>query len=210
MVSQVICVICSVVPEPHTTEITFYKFPKAVELPSLFKAWKKALVEALLTERPEFTNDVHFIDTYVCSRHFIASDFSFEKGKLILLNDAVPSRNTKILYDETIEKENDSKREYAPSSNGNFATTSTTSTRGATSHHKFRSDLICTETSRTSTPSTSEQMSAVMGKYDGIGNDEIAKKRHAELELKVVSYGKIFKHLRKDNVLTESYVDELK
>lgn len=218
MVSQVICVICSVVPEPHTTEITFYKFPKASGRPAAYKAWKNVMVGALLIERPEFANEANFTDTYVCSRHFIASDFSFEHGKLILLNDAVPSRITKDLYDDTVVKEHEKNREYAPPSHGNFAST-VTNDFVTTSHHKLRSDLVCTGTSRVSTPSIIEQMSTMKGNCDGIAIDDIgpagnniiiAQKRHADLEHKIESYGKIFKRLRSDNVLTESYVDILK
>lgn len=85
MVSQVICVICSVVPEPHTTEITFYKFPKAAEMPTLFKSWKNAVVDALSKERPELLDDASLCDTYICSRHFTVDDFAFKNGQLGLV-----------------------------------------------------------------------------------------------------------------------------
>lgn len=214
------CVVCSVVPEPHTTEITFYKFPKATELPTLFQAWKNALVEALLNERPEFSDDNNLNETYVCSRHFTASDFSFDNGKLVLVKDAVPSRITKNLYDAGNSKVSE---DYEPTSRAcNFAST-LTKDFVTTSHHNLRSDLICTETSRALTPTVSVtsgmfQSSKRLKNDDNIseniekdGSDSLsAKKRDVDLELKIESYGKIFKRLRSDNLLTESYVDKLK
>lgn len=219
MVSQVICVVCSVLPEPRTTQITFYKFPKASESPALFKTWKNALTEALSNERPELLDDSNLHDTYVCSQHFTASDFSFDNGKLVLKKDAVPTRVAKCLYEIAAEKIQDIfSKEYAPSSHGNFAST-VTNDFVTTSHHNLRSDLISTETSRALTPSVSACISFAKSRQDGIifnisendsGDILSAKKRHADLECKVESYEKIFKRLKSDNLLTESYVDKLK
>lgn len=216
MVSQVVCVICSVLPEPRTTEITFYKFPKASEQPSTFRSWKNVITDALSKERPELLDDSNLNDTYVCSQHFIASDFSFDMGKLILLKDSIPSRITKDLYEIIAETEPESfPKEYAPSSHGNFASTLTKNFM-TTSHHNLRSDLISTETSRALTPSVSASIAFAMSKNDDKFLNQIEgdilgeKKRRVDLEYKVESFGKIFKRLRNDNLLTESYVDELK
>lgn len=219
MVSQVVCVVCSSLPEPRTTQITFYKFPKASEQTGLFKAWKSALTEVLSSERPELLDDSNLNDTYVCSQHFTASDFSFDNGKLILQKDAVPSRIAKNLFENAAERVQDKfTKEYAPSSHGNFAST-LTKDFVTTSHHNLRSDLISTETSRALTPSVSACISFSKGQNEDklfkISDDDTidilsVKKRHADLEYKVESYEKIFKRLRSDNLLTESYVDKLK
>lgn len=216
MVSQVVCVICSVLPEPRTTQITFYKFPKACEQPAAFQSWKNVITDALSKERPELLDDSNLHDTYVCSQHFIASDFSFDMGKLILLKDSIPSRITKDLYENVAGTEPEPlAKEYAPSSHGNFASTLTKNFM-TTSHHNLRSDLISTETSRALTPSVSASIAFAMSKNDGkflnqMDGDILGeKKRHVDLENKVESFGKIFKRLRNDNLLTESYVDELK
>lgn len=220
MVSQVICVICSVLPQPHTTEITFYKFPKISEVPTSFKAWKNALVAALSNERPEFSEDCTLIDTYVCSRHFDGTDFSFEKGKLVLLKDAIPSRLTKDLYDDDVEKPIEkTTKEYQPSSlTNNFAST-LTKDFVTTSRNNLRADVFSTETSRIITPSVSEFITAISRNSDYKVSTDVTKlasdilattKRHADLEHKIESYGKIFKRLRHDNLLTVSYVDQLK
>ncbi|XP_031635727.1 uncharacterized protein LOC116348757 [Contarinia nasturtii] len=236
MVSQVMCVICSVVPEPHTTEITFYKFPKAIELPILFKSWKSVLVKALAKERPEFSDDDYLNETYVCSQHFTASDFSFDNGKLILLKDAIPSRFTK--NEDDAGNSNEVAKEYEPSSRTcNFAST-LTKDFVTTSHHNLRADLVCTETSRALTPSCSEfsvfqtptkivvksfpsdytakntSDNTAKNTSDNTAKDTSdssnVKKRDADMEQKIESYGKIFKRLRSDNLLTASYVDKLK
>lgn len=214
MVSQVVCVICSILPELHSTEITFYKFPKAAERPVSFKAWKTALIDALVKDRPELSNDASLNDTYVCSRHFIASDFSFDNGKLVLLKDAIPSRIAKDLYDVDTEKGNNKSeilpKEYEPSTRTNNFASTLMKDFVTTSHHNLRSDLISTETSRVLTPSVSEYITTLT-KIDGMGSiDKHLHKRQADLEHKIESYGKIFKRLRSDNLLTESYVNALK
>lgn len=218
MVSQVVCVVCSILPVQHTTEITFYKFPKNTERPVLFKAWKDALLEALDKERPELNDDANLIDTYVCSRHFNASDFKFDNGKLILVNDAVPSRIAEHLYNVTASNKDDiksaiSSKDYEPSMN-NFAST-LVKNFVTTSHHNLRSDLISTETSRVLTPTVSEYITSLT-KMDGKTFAEATSgkfkehKRQIDLEQKIESYNKIFKRLRGDNLLSESYVDKLK
>lgn len=212
MVSQVICVVCSVLPQPHTTEITFYKFPKSTESPTLFKAWQNALVTALSNERPEFSDDLSLIDTYVCSQHFTESDISFENGKLVLLKDAVPSRLTKNLYESEVSKPFviTSTKEYEPSNRSNNFASTLTKDFVTTSRNNLCSDLVCTETSRVLTPNVSEFITAMAcNSASALGFTE-SNKRHIELEHKIESFGKIFKRLRYDNVLTESYVDKLK
>lgn len=224
MVSQVICVVCSTLPEPHTTQITFYKFPKASEQSAMFKAWKSALSDALSHERPELTEDASLIDTFVCSRHFIASDFSFINGKLILLKDAIPSRIAKSLYESDDCNVNDKiTKEYEPSTRTNNFATTLTKDYVTTSHNNLhqRSDLISTETSRVLTPTVSEFFATARIKIDG-PSMELApklpvdtppvskKKRHISLEHKIESFEKIFKRLRQDNLLTESYLEQLK
>lgn len=218
MVSQVVCVICSVLPEPHTTEITFYKFPKAT-VPDLYKAWKNALVAALSNDRPELSDDANLNDTYICSRHFTASDFAFANGKLILLKDAIPTRITKNLYDVASTEVEKITKEYEPTARGNNFASTLTKDYVTTSHHNLRSDLISTETSRALTPSISEFITSMRKQSDskisyviakGESDTFSAKKRHTDLEQKVESYGKIFKRLHSDNLLTESYVDKLK
>lgn len=219
MVSQVVCVVCSILPvQPHTIEITFYKFPKSTERPVLFKAWKNALLEALAEERPELNDDANLIDTYVCSRHFKASDFKFDNGKLVLVNDVVPSRIAEHLYNVAASEKDDDKsvilsKEYEPSMN-NFAST-LMKNFVTTSHHNLRSDLISTETSRVLTPTVSEYITSLT-KMDGKSFAEATSdkfkdhKRRIDLEQKIESYNKIFKRLRGDNLMTESYVDKLK
>lgn len=216
MVAQVVCVVCSVLPEPGTTEITFYKFPKLSDQPTAFRAWKNVIADELSKERPELLDDSNLIDTYVCSQHFTASDFSFEMGKLILLKNAIPSRITKKQCEDISDKEHDLfTKEYTPSSHGNFAT-SLTKNFMTTSHQNLRSNLISTETSRALTPSVSSSIAFAKSKFDDKllypTEDDILreKKRHADLEYKVESFGKIFKRLRSDNLLSESYMDKLK
>lgn len=215
MVSQVICVICSILPEPTTTEITFYKFPNAIESPATYKIWKNALVNALTEERPEILHDNQLRDSYVCSRHFIGTDFTFENGKLVLLKNAVPTRITKKIYEgKDINQLNKTTKEYEPSSRGgNFATT-LTNNFVTTSRKNLHSDLICTETSRALTPSVSEYIMSSKNKLDGdtatVDSLVNTRKRNMDLEQKLQSFEKIFKRMRSDNLLTENYVQTLK
>lgn len=223
MVSQVICVICSVVPEPHTTEITFYKFPNAIESPAAFRAWKTAFADGLATERPELLDADNLTDTYVCSRHFTATDFAFENGKLVLVKNSVPSRITKSSY----EVNDDSQpiqiaKDYEPSSHANNFARTLTKNFMTTSRQNIRTVSVCTETSRAITPSASEYVVTSMSKNDGfvfnipdkvIGNSldsTPVKKRPVNLEQQIESFAKIFKRMRSDNLLTETYVQELK
>ncbi|XP_055326505.1 uncharacterized protein LOC129580266 [Sitodiplosis mosellana] len=217
MVSQVVCVICSILPVQHTTEITFYKFPKNTERSVLYKAWKTALLDVLAKERPELSDDASLNDTYICSRHFTASDFSFDNGKLVLKNESVPSRIAKDLYEVATSEKVDSilPKEYEPSTRTNNFASTLMKDFVTTSHHNLRSDLISTETSRVLTPTVSEYITSLT-KMDGKSfadatSDKFNEhKRRIDLEHKIETYGKIFKRLRSDNLLTESYVDELK
>lgn len=221
MVSQVICVICSVLPEAHTTEITFYKFPKATEMTTLFKSWKNAVVDALAKERPELLNDASLHDTYVCSRHFTVNDFAFKNGKLTLVENAVPSLLAKDHYEHCDSKYSGRMtRDYEPSSRGdNFATT-LTKDYVTTSRHNLRSDLICTETSRVLTPTVSEYVTTSKRNIDDIlpknigklidSGLDLTKKRNIDVQHKVEVLEKIFKRMRCDNVLTEAYLEKLK
>lgn len=221
MVSQVICVICSVLPEPNTTEITFYKFPKASELTTLFKSWKNAIVDALSEERPELSDDASLHDTYVCSRHFTVDDFVFKTGKLVLVENAVPSLLTKSHYENCDAREPSRiTKEYEPSSRGdNFATT-LTKDFVTTSRHNLRSDLISTGTTRILTPTVSEYvttskrniddiLSKNIGKLIDSGLD-VSKKRNIDVLHKIDVFEKIFKRMRCDDVLTEAYLEKLK
>lgn len=222
MVSQVICVICSVVPEPHTTEITFYKFPKATELPTSFKAWKNAIVDALSKERPEFLNDASLHDTYVCSRHFTVDDFVFKNGKLGLVEDAVPSLLAKSQYENCDAKPARITKEYEPSSRcDNFATT-LTKDFVTTSRHNLRSDLISTETSRILTPTVYEYVTTSKRNISDISSTHFSggklndngldtpKKRNIDVQHKVDVFEKIFNRMRCDSVLTEAYLEKIK
>lgn len=221
MVSQVICVICSVLPEPHTTEITFYKFPKAAEAPTLFKSWKNAVVDALSKERPELLDDASLCDTYVCSRHFTVDDFVFKNGHLGLVENSVPSLLTKSHYESCDAKQSTQiTKEYEPSSRGdNFATT-LTKDFVTTSRHNLRSDLISTETSRVLTPTVSEYVTTSKRNIDvilsnTIGNLiesglDVPKKRNIDVQHKIDVFERIFKRMRCDNVLTENYLEKLK
>lgn len=222
MVSQVICVICSVLPEPHTTEITFYKFPKAAELPISFKSWKNAVVDALSKERPEFLDDAYLHDTYVCSRHFTVDDFAFKTGKLVLVENAVPSLLEKCQY-ENCEGKPAARitKEYEPSSRcDNFATT-LTKDFVTTSRHNLRSDLISTETSRVLTPTVYEYVTTSkrnisdilttpnLGKLNDNGLD-VSKKRNIDVLHKIDVFEKVFKRMCCDSVLTEAYLEKIK
>lgn len=221
MVSQVICVICSVLPEPHTTEITFYKFPKATESPASFKSWKTATVDALSKERPELLDDASLHDTYVCSRHFTVDDFLFQKGKLVLVDNAVPSLLTKDQYENCDSKQPVRfTKDYEPSSRGdNFATTFATNFV-TTSRHNLRSDLICTETSRVLTPTVSVYLPASKRNIDdilsknivGVIDDavDMSKKRNIDVHHKIEVFEKIFKRMHYDDVLTDAYAEKLK
>lgn len=221
MVSQVICVICSVVPEPHTTEITFYKFPKAAELPTAFKSWKNAVADALSKERPELLNDSSLCDTYVCSRHFTVNDFAFKNGKLVLVDNAVPSLLGKSQYENCDAKPAARiTKEYEPSSRcDNFAST-LTKDFVTTSRHNLRSDLICTETSRILTPTVTEYVTTTKRNFDNISSAiapklsdnglDTSKKRNIDVQHKVDVFEKIFNRMRCDSVLTEAYLDKLK
>lgn len=222
MVSQVICVICSVLPEPHTTEITFYKFPKTAELPTLFKSWKNAVVDALAKERPELMDDASLYDTYVCSRHFTANDFAFKNGKLGLVENAVPSLLAKSEYENCDAKPATRiTKEYEPSSRAeNFAST-LTKDFVTTSRHNLRSDYICTETSRVLTPTVTEYVTTSKRNINDIsstyaenlndnGLDLTSKKRNIDVQHKIDIFEKIFKRMRCDSILTEAYLEKLK
>lgn len=223
MVSQVICVICSVLPEPHTTQITFYKFPKAAEVPTLFKSWKNAVVDALSEERPELSDDANLHDTYVCSRHFTVDDFAFKNGHLCLVENAIPSLLAKTQYENGDSKQASRiTKEYEPSSRcDNFATT-LTKDFVTTSRHNLRSDLVCTETSRVLTPTVTEYvttskrniddiLSKNIGKLIDSGDRlDVSKKRNIDVQHKIDVFEKIFKRMRCDNVLTEAYLEKLK
>lgn len=223
MVSQVICVVCSVLPQPNTTEITFYKFPKPIEQPNSFKAWKNALIAALSEEKhpcTESVDDSRLCEAYICSRHFTAADFSFDNGKLILVKDAIPTRLTKSQYENgSEEKSISTTKDYEPTAQGNNFASTLTKNFMTTSRNNLRSDMVCTETSRGLTPNASECITAMKINWNDKLFSDIGKtaisvpvtpKRHADLEQKVESFGKIFKRLRNDNLLTESYVDKLK
>lgn len=221
MVSQVICVICSIVPEPHTTDITFYKIPKAIEMPTLFKSWKTAMVDALSDERPELLDDASLHDTYVCSRHFTINDFSFENGKLCLVDNAIPSLLKKSQYENCDSKQSTRfTKEYEPSSRcDNFATT-LTKDFVTTSRHNLRSDFICTETSRVLTPTVSVYLPTPKRNIDDILSKniqgsmddgvDVSKKRNIDVQHKVEVFEKIFKRMHCDNILTDAYVEKLK
>lgn len=221
MVSQVICVICSVLPEPKTTDITFYKFPNAIDSPAAYKIWKNALVDALSDERPEILNDAHLSDSYICSRHFVGTDFVFENGKLVLMKNAVPTRIAKSIYEgiDCIEPIKIIK-EYEPSSRGNNFAQTLTKNFVTTSRNNLNSGAVCTETSRALTPSVSEYIMSSAAKIDGVTFDigdkaTVAslvntRKRNVDLEHKIESFEKIFKCMRSDNLLTENYVQKLK
>lgn len=236
MVSQVVCVVCSISPEPHTTEITFHKFPSAIEAPNVFNEWKKALASVISVESSELV----LKDTYICSRHFTAIDFTFVDGKLILLKAAVPTRIIEEHYSSS--KKTKSSKEYEPSQHANnFASTLTkdfmTTSR---SNLMVRSAMVSTETSRILTPTTAEFFTTMrnenLEKNDlnvkkteeskipdaieaKVTDAEIKivddvlpdpKKRNIDLEHKIQDFHKIFKRLRRDNLLTESYLDQLK
>lgn len=203
MVSQVICVVCSVLPEPNTTEITFYKFPNAAVSPSSFSAWQSALVKALSDDRPELTDESSLSDTYVCSQHFTAADFAFKNGKLVLSDDAVPSLFTQKLNADALIRQIEDKREYEPTNRSNNFASTLTKDFMTMSRHNLRSDYISTETSRALTPNASITFSRME-----VSNSD--KRRHSELEQKIESFERILKRLRNDNVLTESYVHQLK
>lgn len=220
MVSQVICMICSVSPEAHTTEITFHKFPCPERSPNVFKAWKDALDGIVLKSSNNFQLESSVVDTYVCSRHFTFTDFAFDNGKLLLVKDAVPTLITEDQYDTT--KSNSSDRiiaakmiqEYEPSFNGsNFAST-VTNDFVTTSSYNFRSALISTETSRALTPNAIESITTTRSPLDmSLTTGQIVhatNKRNADLEHKIQDFRKIFKRLRTDNLLSDTYVEELK
>lgn len=218
MVSQVICVICSILPEPKTTEITFHRFPNAIESPAAYKIWKNAFVDALTEEQPEILNDAHLCDSFVCSRHFIATDFTFVNGKLVLIQNAVPTRITKNMYESIdINQLIKTTKEYEPSSRGdNFATT-LMKNFVTTSRNHLHSDLVCTETSRALTPSVSEYIMSSKSKIDGVIGDTVTveslvntRKRNIDLEHKLESFERIFKLMRGDDLLSENYVQKLK
>lgn len=220
MVSQVICMICSVSPEAHTTEITFHKFPSPEKSSVIFKAWKDALAGIISKSPTDFQLESSFIDTYVCSRHFTFTDFAFGNGKLLLVKDAVPTLITEDQYDTKKSNSPDriieakSIREYEPSHNGsNFASTMTNDFV-TTSSHNFRSDLISTETSRALTPHAIESITTSRSPIDMLrATGEIfnaTNKRNADLEHKIQDFHKIFKRLRSDNLLSDTYVEELK
>lgn len=220
MVSQVICMICSISPEAHTTEITFHKFPCPEKSPVVFQAWKDALAGIISKSPTDFQLECRVVDTYLCSRHFTFADFAFDNGKLLLVKDAVPTLITEDQYDTKNSNSSDSIigaktiREYEPSNNGsNFATTMTKDFV-TTSSHNFRSDLISTETSRALTPHAIESITSTRSPLDmslATGNFiNATNKRNADLENKIQDFRKIFKRLRSDNLLSDTYVEELK
>lgn len=233
MVAQIICMVCSLSPEPTTTEITFHKFPRTNS--SLIDAWKKALSGAL-----ERDLEIDLNDTYICSRHFTSNDFSFIDGKLILLPNAIPSvfpTNKPISNDiqhannESIAKEpsdecnlND---ENPPTHGNNFASTSTINFM-TISRNNFCTTSVCTETSKTMTPSIIEYVPTVKDisdfeKINGKLSDNAKKalkdnritiraykRRNAGLQGKIKKMHEIFKRMQRDNLLTDSYLDNLR
>lgn len=220
MVSQVICMICSVSPEAHTTEITFHKFPSPEKSPIVRKAWKDALADIITKSPMDFQLENNCVDSYVCSRHFTVSDFAFDNGKLLLVNDAIPTLITEDQYNTKNSNSSDriiaakTIQEYEPSFNGsNFAST-VTKDFVTTSSHNFRSDLISTETSRALTPHAIESITTTRSSLDmSFATGEIfnaTNKRNADLEDKIQDFRKIFKRLRTDNLLSDTYVKELK
>lgn len=220
MVSQVICLICSISPEAHTTEITFHKFPSPEKSPVVFKAWKDALAGIILKSSTDLQLESSVFDTYLCSRHFTFTDFAFDNGKLLLVKDAVPTLITEDQYDTKISNSSDriiaakTIRDYEPSNNGsNFASTMTKDFV-TTSSHNFRSDLISTETSRALTPHAIESITSTRSPLDmSLTTGDIinvTNKRNADLENQIQDFRKIFKRLRSDNLLSDTYVEELK
>lgn len=201
MVSQVMCLICSVTPDVNTAEITFHKLPNPIEAPGIFAEWKKALATVAAVE-------ISMTDSYICSRHFQAADFAFSQGKLILLKNAIPSRIEKEDYTGSAKAQID----YEPSANcNNFATTSTKDHMTTSSTH-LQGAMVCTETSRVLTPTVTEY---IMAKHGGLPVEkevllQATRKRNADLEIKIQEFHKIFKRLRNDNLLTETYVNGLK
>lgn len=212
--------ICSVLPEPRTAEITFHKFPSPEKSPDVFKAWKDALAGIISKSTAEFKSENSFVDTYICSRHFTFADFAFDNGKLLLVKDAVPTLITEDQYDDKKSNSSDginavnAIREYEPSFNcNNFASTMTKDFVTMSSHN-FRSALISTETSRALTPHAIECITTARSTLDiSLATGEhfnTTNKRNADLEHKISDFQKIFKRLRSDNLLTDTYVDELK
>lgn len=205
MVAQVMCLVCSVTPDVNTAEITFHKLPSPTDAPEQLADWKKAL-------QPVLSIDGSMVDSYICSRHFQATDFAFVEGKLILLKIAVPSRIIKDDYDGSAKKIT----EYAPSANGNNFANTSTKDHMTTSLKHLRSDLVCTETSRVLTPTVSEYITSKPSSLDEQLRAEreglllATRKRNADLENKIQEFHKIFKRLHDDKLLTETYVDQLK
>lgn len=204
MVAQVMCLVCSISPEPQTTEITFHKFPNAIEASDIFAEWKKALCGAIPV-------DSNMSDSYICSRHFKVDDFAFVHGKLILLKNAIPSRILKDDYDNASKDRNN----YEPTAHSNNFATTLSKDNMTTSLKHLRSDMVCTETSRVLTPTVTEYITK-QASLDGKLVDSVAqeilqatRKRNADLEIKIREFHKIFKRLRNDNLLTEIYVNQL-
>lgn len=199
-----LCLICSVAPDVNTAEITFHKLPSPIEAPEIFAEWKTALASVVSVE-------TSLTDSYICSRHFQAADFAFSQGKLILLKTAIPSRIAEEDYASSAKGQID----YEPSANSNnFATTSTKDHMTTSSIH-LQGSTFCTETSRVLTPTVTEFITAKRGLGDGLhGEKEVllqaTRKRNADLENKIQEFHKIFKRLRNDNLLTETYVNQLK
>lgn len=204
MVAQVQCLICSVEPDENTAEITFHKLPNPIEAHEMFAKWKKALAPVIDVESS-------MSNSYICSRHFQAVDFAFSQGKLILLKNAIPSRIVEEDYLGSVKTQ----PEYEPSANcNNFATTSTKDHMTMASTH-LQGSTNCTETSRVLTPTVTEFITIKRGSVDGIHGDkdgllQATRKRNADLENKIQEFHKIFKRLRNDNLLTETYVNQLK
>lgn len=221
MVSQVVCVVCSISPEAKTAEITFHKFPSAIELSEVFGEWKKALASVISVDSSELI----LKDTYICSRHFTAKDFTFVDGKLILHKTAVPTRIIEEHYSSS--EKTKSLNEYEPSQHAsNFATTLTKDFMTTSRNNLMvRSAMVSTETSRVLTPTTAEIITTMRNEKheendwkvniteeakieETISSD--SKKRDIDLEHKIQDFHKIFKRLRRDNLLTESYMVQLK
>lgn len=197
MVAQIVCVVCSLSPEPSTTEITFHRFP--VENSILIEKWQKAL-GSVLSDRPMD----NFIDTLICSRHFISDDFSFIDGKLILKSNAVPSvfPSTKIVVD------------MPPLHGNNFASTSTVY-HMTQSRNYPQATSTCTETSKVITPSIIEnlRMPSILCVGDLKGTNEclnILTQENKLLKQRMKRVQILLKRMEKDNLLTNEYLDSLK
>lgn len=200
------CVVCSVTPDVNTAEITFHKLPSPADAAVQFAEWTEAL-------QPALAIDASMADSYICSRHFQAADFAFVDGKLILLKTAIPSRIAKDDYDGSAKPA----IEYAPSPSANNFATTLTKDHMTTSLKPLRGHMVCTETSRVLTPTVTEYITSQRSTADEqlrhgehYGLLQATRKRNADLETKIQEFHKIFKRLHDDNLLTDTYVDQLK